>query len=262
MRFGFIVIALLTFTGCDYTERFASGRLSGDVSPTPSDWSLFDGTMLVQLETNPIKPYSVNIWGVGIGSNYYVAAGEASEADWANYIERNKAVRLRIEERIYLLDGHRVEDIKELQRVILLRKGKSTSRYVNIQTKRSLYMEGKGLHEEKLTLFGRPLFPIPKFLQRIFFKHDIHHMITGYGTDLSGEARILCWEVGAGIPWYYTDHYGKFLFICIFRPSLAMAAFKLGQTQHSLYDVDDQILRTKTVEEVEHYIEHGIFPED
>ena len=114
MRFGFIVIVLLTFTGCDYTERFASGRLSGDVSPTPTDWSLLDSTMLVQLETNPKKPYSVNIWGVGIGSNYYVAAGEASEADWANHIERNNAVRLRIEERIYLLDAHRVKDIKEL----------------------------------------------------------------------------------------------------------------------------------------------------
>ena len=114
MRFGFIVIVLLTFTGCDYTERFASGRLNGDVSPTPTDWSLLDSTMLVQLETNPKKPYSVNIWGVGIGSNYYVAAGEASEADWANHIERNNAVRLRIEERIYLLDAHRVKDIKEL----------------------------------------------------------------------------------------------------------------------------------------------------
>ena len=114
MRFGFIVIAFLTFTGCDYIERFAGGELNGEVLPTPNDWSFSDSTMLVQLETNPKKPYSVNIWGVGIGSNYYVAAGEASEADWANHIERNSAVRLRIEERIYLLDAHRVKDIKEL----------------------------------------------------------------------------------------------------------------------------------------------------
>jgi len=114
MRFGIIVIAFLTFTGCDYTERFAGGELNGEVLPTPNDWGFSDSTMLVQLETNPKKPYSVNIWGVGIGSNYYVAAGEASEADWANHIERNSAVRLRIEERIYLLDAHRVKDIKEL----------------------------------------------------------------------------------------------------------------------------------------------------
>ena len=114
MRFGFIVIAFLTFTGSDYPERFAGGELNGEVLPTPNDWGFSDSTMLVQLETNPKKPYSVNIWGVGIGSNYYVAAGEASEADWANHIERNSAVRLRIEERIYLLDAHRVKDIKEL----------------------------------------------------------------------------------------------------------------------------------------------------
>ena len=114
MRFGFIVIAFLTFTGCDYTERFAGGELNGEVLPTPNDWGFSDSTMLVQLETNPKKPYSVNIWGVGIGSNYYVAAGEASEADWANHIERNSAVRLRIEEIIYLLDAHRVKDVKEL----------------------------------------------------------------------------------------------------------------------------------------------------
>ena len=114
MRFGFIVIAFLMFTGCDYTERFAGGELNGEVLPTPNDWSFSDSTMLVQLEANPKKPYSVNIWGVGIGSNYYVAAGEASEADWANHIERNSAVRLRIEDRIYWLDAHRVKDIKEL----------------------------------------------------------------------------------------------------------------------------------------------------
>ena len=114
MRFGFIVIAFLMFTGCDYTERFAGGELNGEVLPTPNDWGFSDSTMLVQLETTPKKPYSVNIWGVGIGSNYYVAAGEASEADWANHIERNSAVRLRIEESIYLLDAHRVKDIKEL----------------------------------------------------------------------------------------------------------------------------------------------------
>ena len=54
------------FTGCDYTERFAGGELNGEVLPTPNDWSFSDSTMLVQLEANPKKPYSVNIWGVGM----------------------------------------------------------------------------------------------------------------------------------------------------------------------------------------------------
>ena len=80
---------------------------------------------------------------------------------------------------------------------------------MNIQKHLESYMGGKGLHEEKLTLFGRPLFKIPEFFQILFFKHDIHHMITGFGTDLLGEAKLLCWEVGAGTPWYYFEKYSK-----------------------------------------------------
>jgi len=117
MRVGFMVVALLTFNGCDYTERFAGGELKGEVLPTPSDWGFSDRTMLVQLETNPENPYSVNIWGVGIDSNYYVAAGQASEAAWAIRIETNSAVKLRIGNTIYLLEANRVTDMNELSSV-------------------------------------------------------------------------------------------------------------------------------------------------
>ena len=131
---------------------------------------------------------------------------------------------------------------------------------MNIQAKLNLHMESKGLHQEKLTLFGKKLFPIPMFLKKLFFKHDIHHMITGYGTDLSGEAKIICWEVGAGAPWWNAELYLKFLFVCLFSPSLAMDAFKSGRTQHCLYEVKYELLRTKTVDEVEHFVKHGTFP--
>ena len=130
-----------------------------------------------------------------------------------------------------------------------------------IQKHLESYMGGKGLHEEKLTLFGRPLFKIPEFFQVLFFKHDIHHMITGFGTDLLGEAKLLCWEVGAGTPWYYFEKYSKFPLIFLFMPKLAVETYKLGKSQNSLYDVDDAVLRSKSLEEVEHYIEHGKFPE-
>ena len=131
---------------------------------------------------------------------------------------------------------------------------------MDIESQLKLYMEGKGLHEEKLMLFGLPLFSIPKFFLELFFKHDIHHMITGFGTDLVGELKLLCWEVGAGTPWYYAEKYIKFPLVFLFKPFTAMAAFKLGQTQYSLYDVDDGTLRSKTLQEVEHYIEFGEFP--
>ena len=41
---------------------------------------------------------------------------------------------------------------------------------MNIQAKMNLYMEGKGLHQEKHSLFGKKLFPIPipMFLNKLF----------------------------------------------------------------------------------------------
>ena len=44
-------------------------------------------------------------------------------------------------------------------------------------------------------------------------------------------------------------------------PKLAVEIYKLGKSQNSLYDVDDAVLRNKSLEEVEHYIEFGKFPE-
>ena len=132
---------------------------------------------------------------------------------------------------------------------------------MNIQRHVENYMGGKGLHEEKLTLFGRPLFRIPKFFQALLFKHDIHHMITGFGTDLLGEAKLLCWEVGAGAPWWYFEKYAKFPVVFLFMPRLASEMYKQGKGQNCLYDVDDAALRSKSLEEVEHYIEFGKFPE-
>ena len=85
-------------------------------------------------------------------------------------------------------------------------------------------------------------------------------MVTGFGTDLIGELKLLCWEVGAGTPWYYAEKYIKFPLVFLFRPLVSMRAYKLGKTQHSLYDLDDKLLRTKTLREVVHYIESGKFP--
>jgi hypothetical protein len=130
---------------------------------------------------------------------------------------------------------------------------------MNIESELKLYMEGKGLHEESIMLFGKPQFLLPKFFRQLFFKHDIHHMITGFGTDLIGELKLLCWEVGAGTPWYYAEKYIKFPLVFLFRPFVSMEAFKLGKTKHSLYDLDDELLRSKTLQEVEHYVEFGEF---
>lgn len=84
-------------------------------------------------------------------------------------------------------------------------------------------------------------------------------MITGFGTDLLRALKLLCWGVGAGTPWYYGEKYIKFPFLFLFRPFTSMEAFKLEKTQHSLYDLDDELPRRKTLLEVEHSIEFGEF---
>jgi hypothetical protein len=44
-------------------------------------------------------------------------------------------------------------------------------------------------------------------------------------------------------------------------PRLALEIYKQGKSQKCLYDVDDAALRSKSLEEVEHYLESGKFPE-
>jgi mannose-6-phosphate isomerase class I len=78
-------------------------------------------------------------------------------------------------------------------------------------------------------------------------------------TDFVGKLKLLSWKVGAGPPWYYLEKYTKFPLVFLFKPFVAMTAFKSGQTQHSLYDLEDESLRSKMSLEVEHYIEVGQF---
>jgi hypothetical protein len=58
--------------------------------------------------------------------------------------------------------------------------------------------EDKWVH---VRLFGIPVvFPNVRSRRRAIRFHDIHHLITGYGTDPRGEAEIGAWEIGATFP--------------------------------------------------------------
>lgn len=41
--------------------------------------------------------------------------------------------------------------------------------------------------------------PNPPSRRRALRIHDLHHVVTGYGTDLSGEAQVSAWECAAGL---------------------------------------------------------------
>ena len=114
LRLFLAMIAMLVATGCEPTFVFAGGELAGTERPMPTDWGFTEDVDTVQIETRPIDPYSVNVWGVGVNRNFYVAASDAGEAEWARAIEAEPRVRLRVGDDIYPLLAKRTEDPQEL----------------------------------------------------------------------------------------------------------------------------------------------------
>lgn len=110
------VLSALVLFGCEPMGPLPGGPLSGEVQPAPDDWSALGGVEIVQLETRPDDPYSINIWGVGLGKHYYIASGGGGESKWVGYIQANPNVRLRIDDSIFELNAVRVTDEAELSR--------------------------------------------------------------------------------------------------------------------------------------------------
>jgi hypothetical protein len=107
------VLAVLLLSACQPMGPMPGGELSGAVAPAPADWTAADAAEIVQLETRPDSPYSVNIWGVGIGPAYYIAAG-AGETTWTANIAADPNVRLKVGEVIHELRAVKVTDAAEL----------------------------------------------------------------------------------------------------------------------------------------------------
>jgi hypothetical protein len=114
-------LLLIAFTaalaGC--AEPFivlAGDELSGEVTDPPTDWSAFADEEIIQLETQPDDPYSVNIWMVAQGPDLYVATGD-DPTNWTRHIDENQDVRVRIRGMIYELAAVRVGDPEEKTRI-------------------------------------------------------------------------------------------------------------------------------------------------
>ncbi|MBW2243677.1 MAG: nitroreductase family deazaflavin-dependent oxidoreductase [Deltaproteobacteria bacterium] len=106
---GLALIAL----GCGPIWMIPGGRLDGEVAATPSDWAIANDIEDLQLETRPGDPYSVNVWGAGVGDRFYIAAGRGEESTWAQNIAADPNVRLRVGEFIYELQATRIDDDAE-----------------------------------------------------------------------------------------------------------------------------------------------------
>ena len=107
-------LALLTSVGCaDYLPT-SSGQLTGTVTAAPPDWTPIAQQEIVQLESQPSAPYSVNLWVIGEGQRLYVFAGD-NYTTWVEHIDADPRVRLKMGGAIYLLNATRVTDAAEFE---------------------------------------------------------------------------------------------------------------------------------------------------
>jgi hypothetical protein len=115
VRLTLAATLLILVSACEPIGPMPGKSLSGDVSPPPESWTSFNSAEVIQLEVN--GPYSVNLWGVGSGDFYYVAASQGTESRWAKRIEVDSGVRLRIGEKVFELDAQIVREDEERDRV-------------------------------------------------------------------------------------------------------------------------------------------------
>jgi len=111
------LLLMFAIGGCAEPFIVLPGKaLSGELTPPPEDWSKYADIEVVQLETRPEEPYSVNIWAVAVGPDYYIATGEDGTR-WTEHLTTDPRVRLRVDTHLYELRTVRVLDPAEIGRV-------------------------------------------------------------------------------------------------------------------------------------------------
>jgi hypothetical protein len=91
--------------------------------------------------------------------------------------------------------------------------------------------------------------------RRAVLRHDIHHLLTGYKSELLGEFEIAAWEIGSGCMDYFAAYLlnsGGLLAGLLIYPRPSFKAFLLGCRTTNLYqlNIDDKSLKNSTIEEL------------
>lgn len=116
VRIPCLIIVAALFVSCgDPLAVIPGGELSGQTQTPPPAWT--DVPRIIQVETRPSDPYSINIWSVGIDSDLYIATGNDGTT-WSEFINTNSKVRARIGSSLYKLNATSVNDPQERNVVI------------------------------------------------------------------------------------------------------------------------------------------------
>lgn len=107
-------IAVLCISACSLP--FSGGKLEGALTPIPDAWVAVTDADVIQIETNPQAPYSVNLWVTVMDNVPYIHAG-ANRATWVEHLEENPELLLGHEGFLYEVEAQRVTSQEELERL-------------------------------------------------------------------------------------------------------------------------------------------------
>lgn len=97
-----------------------------------------------------------------------------------------------------------------------------------------------------------PIRNVPARVEAIRY-HDLHHLVTGYATDLRGEGEISAWEFagGCGDKWFAWLINAQGLLLGLLHPRAALTAWARGRRSKTLYPGPfDESLLERTVGDV------------
>ena len=114
---GFLSCVFATAACSGPIGPIAGGALEGNQQPWPQEWAFADDCENVLLQTNPADPYSVTLWGVSIGENFYVASSDHA-TNWATNLDKDPTIILGIEGNLYAGAAQRVADPEEIAEVL------------------------------------------------------------------------------------------------------------------------------------------------
>lgn len=116
---------------------------------------------------------------------------------------------------------------------------------------------GNHLSYVTLEVFGFFNIYIPNwdYRRKAVLRHDIHHLLTGYKSELLGEFEIAAWEIASGCMNYiaaYLLNSGGLLAGMFIYPRPTFKALLKGCRRTNLYqlNIDDKTLKNSTIEEL------------
>jgi hypothetical protein len=111
----------------------------------------------------------------------------------------------------------------------------------------------------EITSFFKVYIPNWDNRRKAVLRHDIHHLLTGYKSEILGEFEIAAWEIGSGCMNYFAAYLlnsGGLIAGIFLYPRPTFKAFILGCRTTNLYQMSlsDDDMKSSTIEELKNKI--------